>query len=1114
MAYKLSNINDLFRVKSDGAIEFGTSGAGTATYVLTSAGANASPTWTEPTIGTVTGSGTGQKVSKWDGTGSGKTAITDGPITFSTDDSTFDGNVTIDATANSAISSKISNLNTGSASQSRFIAVSDGGNIQLKSVSIANTTYGAGDAGVINCDTMSGGFRIAHNDVTKYTLAFNGDNTWTGGGTFGNAIRINATTTTGLVIASSSSASNGLKLYNDSVNDNAYIYNHFSGNLEIGTSNATVLTMNGTTSTFVGNITAPTLNLTGLTANATSTTVLVKDETLGPELVSNPNFTTGVAGWNLQNSSTVTGGIGTINANGSLSSTGGNWSIYQTAVFTPNKKYLANYTVRRKSGTGKFQIAYSYGIFVNQTLTSSFQTFSIYYNTNGNAWPVLTLGGDTSGDVFEISYISVKQVTSISDQIKSREIGSGAFSDELWAVTPTDTNNIYNLNSGNVGIGTTSVNEEPGFFFDTTNNYLSINKWTASTATPAAMLHLFGKDNNINVPQIIIEGRDNPGDTRLEIAVKDPQVRFLLEEGTDAPNGYGLMTFETTAAPNAAASERGGFDFDLPGGTAMTITNTANVGIGTDSPTARLDVLTSSTSGINSIDRHVRFRADNGEQRFDFEVGRSGNSAVLGIYNASETKTVQISTASDSYFNGGDVGIGTTNPSYKLDAIVNDAATNTVADVIRVSHTTTGTPATGLGAGILFNVERVSSSVNLSRAAIYGVSGPEEGNQGDFVVYTRTDTGVNDPTSGMNEKFRITARGNIGQAVLPITDPYITAGDDAEQWQTYQIGKAGVFGAYKKNNESMFGFNTYTAAPSGNNKAIVSALNGTATRYYADRISFHQLTTTAATGIQAQAETMRISTDGALTLGNSLLGGNKRFLMTSADNAVNYDIDFQQAGTTNHGRIRYTEGASDLLFFPITGQVANLTLAFNGDSYFQRGNVGIGETTLQRKFNLFDATDAWTRVRCGASADWIFGANGSDHTFKWYNQSSNGGVGYKMAIATSGTLTVSSDIVAYGSPSDKRLKENIKPIESALDKVSKLQGVTFDWKKSDSILDIKEDIGFIAQDVQKVVPELVRENEDGMLSMRHQGIAPILLEAIKELKAEIEELKSKLCNCK
>ena len=54
-------------------------------------------------------------------------------------------------------------------------------------------------------------------------------------------------------------------------------------------------------------------------------------------------------------------------------------------------------------------------------------------------------------------------------------------------------------------------------------------------------------------------------------------------------------------------------------------------------------------------------------------------------------------------------------------------------------------------------------------------------------------------------------------------------------------------------------------------------------------------------------------------------------------------------------------------------------------------------------------------------------------------------------------------------------EENIKPIDNALDKVCKLKGVTFDWKESDSILEIKEDIGFIAQDVQEVLPELIKE---------------------------------------
>ena len=112
-------------------------------------------------------------------------------------------------------------------------------------------------------------------------------------------------------------------------------------------------------------------------------------------------------------------------------------------------------------------------------------------------------------------------------------------------------------------------------------------------------------------------------------------------------------------------------------------------------------------------------------------------------------------------------------------------------------------------------------------------------------------------------------------------------------------------------------------------------------------------------------------------------------------------------------------------------------------------------------------------------------------------------------LNSSGTLTVSGDLVAYGSPSDISLKENIKPIENALDKVEKLQGVTFDWKeKQEDILDIKEDIGFIAQDVQKVLPELVKENDNGKLSLRHQGIVPVLLEAIKELSNKIKVLEN------
>ena len=103
---------------------------------------------------------------------------------------TSSGNIgsTIDANTTNQVS--VTNSNSGSSATARFLAVSDSGNIQIKAVSSTNTTYGAGDVGVINCDTMSGGLRFAHNDQVKYTLGFDGFNTWTGGGSFGGNVGI------------------------------------------------------------------------------------------------------------------------------------------------------------------------------------------------------------------------------------------------------------------------------------------------------------------------------------------------------------------------------------------------------------------------------------------------------------------------------------------------------------------------------------------------------------------------------------------------------------------------------------------------------------------------------------------------------------------------------------------------------------------------------------------------------------------------------------------------------------------------------------------------------------------------------------------------------------
>lgn len=102
---------------------------------------------------------------------------------------------------------------------------------------------------------------------------------------------------------------------------------------------------------------------------------------------------------------------------------------------------------------------------------------------------------------------------------------------------------------------------------------------------------------------------------------------------------------------------------------------------------------------------------------------------------------------------------------------------------------------------------------------------------------------------------------------------------------------------------------------------------------------------------------------------------------------------------------------------------------------------------------------------------------------------------------------------AYYYTSDKRLKKNVRTYPDALDKMLELRGVYFDWKKDD-----KKDVGFIAQEVEKVEPRLVDTNKEGTKSVKYGNIVAIVIEAVKELReklmSEDKEIKREIASVK
>ena len=198
----------------------------------------------------------------------------------------------------------------------------------------------------------------------------------------------------------------------------------------------------------------------------------------------------------------------------------------------------------------------------------------------------------------------------------------------------------------------------------------------------------------------------------------------------------------------------------------------------------------------------------------------------------------------------------------------------------------------------------------------------------------------------------------------------------------------------------------------------------------------------------------------------------------------------------------------------------------------QSNNVGINHTAPSARLDVYKGSQSDTITRANASA-YIYGADvglaigqGAANPWGTWLQSmrasdnvafplllnpagGNVGIGtlapsYPLHVTTqvsSISIYANYDIVAY---SDQSVKENVRPIENALGRVIESRGVLYDRIDSGD----KNNIGFIAQELEVAFPELVVTNEDGTKAVKYQNAVAVLFEAIKEQQKQIDEIKT------
>ena len=561
---------------------------------------------------------------------------------------------------------------------------------------------------------------------------------------------------------------------------------------------------------------------------------------------------------------------------------------------------------------------------------------------------------------------------------------------------------------GNVGIGTTSPTSKLEINANnngtTDLNLLNLKRtWSSGTSTDRSHGILFS-DNNSSMATIYADRTNSSANYNSDLL-------FATNTGI---NGSDLST-------------------------KMIIKNTGNVGIGTDDPFAKLSV------------------KDGTDINLGIKIGQTDTTAVmLNAYNDAVTANIPMEfRASKFNFENGNVGIGTTSPSAKLE----------VAGDIKLSGNGT---------------DNDSYAINFTNGAcaIARDNNDLELHAFDNMVFGVSNTSY--PAS--TERMRIDSDGkvsiqNTGGSTLNLRrdDTSIVSGDD--------LG-------------SIFFQGNDPSSPFKSGAAIIGSGDGTwnmgTPNVYPSKLLFQ--TAKQNTLITA----MRISSDQNVGIGTTTNAGAKLEIANSAEGTYLIVGGDTASNSRALAFTSSTSGVTNGALHTINAQSGNGIIAFATTSTERMrvdssGNVLFGTTGVPNGTSIYGSAFLNTTNERMAL---VQATNTTSLATMQTYYNPNGAVG---SIKTTGSAT------QFNTSSDYRLKKDLKDFDG-LDKVSKIPVYDFKWKVDDS-----SSYGVMAHELQEVLPDAVSGEKDGeeMQGVDYSKIVPLLIKSIQELEAKVKILENK-----